>query len=77
MTDGTLLRSIIEQSGVSIAFLARRLGCSRNRIYAILGGDDCTASEIVGLTSALHLKKADRDRVFLSKNVTVSNNEAG
>ena len=77
MTDGTLLRSIIDQSGISISFLARRLGCSRNRIYAILDGDDCTASEIVALASALHLKKSERDKVFLSRNVTVSNDEAG
>ena len=77
MTDGILLRSIIDQSGISISFLARRLGCSRNRIYAILDGDECAASEIVKLTAALHLKKSERDKIFLSGNVTDSNEQAG
>ena len=69
MTDGVGLKTAIEESGVSITFLANRLGCSRNRIYAIIDGSECTASEISGLTKLLHLTKAKRDQIFLSGNV--------
>lgn len=69
MTDGIALNEAIKESGVTITFLANRMGCSRNRIYAILDGSECTASEISGLTKLLHLTKAKRDQIFLSGSV--------
>ena len=69
MTNGVDLKNAIKDAGVSIVFLAEKLGCSRNRIYAIIGGADCTATEIAGLSQCLHLTKEERDHIFLEKKV--------
>ena len=69
MTNGEELRKAIKAAGVTIVFIAQKMGCSRNRIYAIIGGDDCTASEIAQLTAMLHLSRDERDYIFLSENV--------
>lgn len=74
MTRGEDLRKEIENAGVSIVFLADRMHCSRNRIYAIINGSDCTATEIAALSELLHLTKEKRDYIFLSENV--NNNHA-
>lgn len=66
MTDGDALREVIKSSGISISFIAGKMGCSRARIYAIIGGADCTASEITQLTKILRLTKSQRDHIFLS-----------
>ena len=55
MTDGKLLKQTIEESGISITFIAEKMECSRNRIYAIIAGSDCTASEITKMSETLHL----------------------
>ena len=69
MTKGNELREIIDNSGVSITFLADQMGCSRNRIYAIIGGADCTATEIAALSALLHLSRDKRDYIFLTTSV--------
>lgn len=69
MTRGEELKKFINESGVSIVFLANKLDCSRNRIYAIISGADCTASEIAGLSRWLHMTNEERDYIFLSENV--------
>ena len=69
MTNGPELKKDIEESGVSIVFLADKMGCSRNRIYSIIGGADCTASEIAGLSRLLHMSKQRRDFIFLNEKV--------
>lgn len=69
MTNGKALKADIESSGVSITFLAEKMGCSRNRIYAIINGADCTASEIEALSRLLHMTKERRDYIFLSESV--------
>lgn len=69
MTNGEMLKDIIKESGVSITFLAEKMDCSRNRIYAIINGSDCTASEIAGLSKLLHMSRKQRDDIFLSLNV--------
>lgn len=69
MTNAKMLKEKIVASGVTITFLAESLGCSRNRVYSILEGSDCTASEIVGLSEALHMTKEERDAIFLSEKV--------
>lgn len=67
MTKGEALRLKIKSEGVSIVFLADNLGCSRNRIYAIIAGADCTASEIAGLSRLLHMSNIERDDIFLTE----------
>lgn len=69
MTDAAKLKEWIKDSGVTITFLAKQLGCTRNRIYSILDGSDCTAREIVILADSLHMSTTDRDQIFLSQNV--------
>lgn len=75
MTNTELLKRVINESGVTIVFLAKKLGCSRNRIYNILSGSECTASEIVKLGESLHMTQKQRDDIFLRKVVTDSNSE--
>lgn len=65
MTNGEELKKAIKDAGVSIVFLAEKMQCSRNRIYAIIAGADCTATEIAGFTQYLHLSKSKRDYIFL------------
>lgn len=69
MTKGKELRTFIKDCGVSISFLAEKMDCSRNRIYSILEGSDCTASEIEALSRLLHMTREQRDYIFLSENV--------
>ncbi len=69
MTDGAKLQEAIDNSGITMTFIATKMGCSRNRIYAILNNAECNASEIVQLASILHLTKTQRDRIFLLENV--------
>ena len=69
MTNGGALRDAIARAGVSITFLAGKIGCSRNRIYAIIAGADCTATGIAGFTQNLHLTKEERDHIFLEMSV--------
>lgn len=69
MTDGAALETAIKESGISITFIAEKLGCSRNRIYSIIAGSECNASEIVGISDILHFTKAQRDDIFLRPNV--------
>ena len=69
MTRGDELQKAIKDAGVSIVFLADRMHCSRNRIYAIIGGADCTATEIAALSELLHMTRDLRDYIFFSENV--------
>ncbi len=71
MTDGEALTREIKESGISITHIAAKMGCSRNRIYAILNGSECTASEIVKLSEILHFDDQKRNNIFLRKNVIV------
>ena len=67
LTRGEELKKLIKDSGVSIVFLADKLGCSRGRIYAILDNAECSASEIAGLSKWLHMTNEQRDHIFLSE----------
>ena len=69
MTDTELLDKALKRSGVTITFLAAKLHCSRNRVYSILRGSECSASEIIVLADALHLTNKERDAIFLSEKV--------
>lgn len=73
MTNTEMLKKVIEDSGITIVFIAEKMGCSRGRVYAILNGCECTASEIVVLSEILHLTKKQRDLIFLSEKVNQSN----
>ncbi len=72
MTDTKLLKELIDNSGVTITWLANKVGCSRPRIYKIIEGGDATASEIQAISEALRLTDSTRNKIFFAKNV-VSN----
>lgn len=66
MTDGALLKNAIKDAGVSIVFLADKMKCSRGRIYSIIAGADCTASEITMMAEYLHMSTDERDNIFFA-----------
>ena len=66
MTNGALLKEAIKNAGVSIVFMADKMKCSRNRLYSIIAGADCTASEITEITGLLHLTTSQRDNIFFA-----------
>ncbi len=75
MTDGKKLKEAIDGSGISISFLASKIGCSRNRIYSIINGSDCTATEICWFADLLHLSKKLRDDIFFARGSELNSQE--
>lgn len=73
MTNTEMLKQAIQDSGMKIIAIADKTGINRGRLYKILGGADCTASEIVKIGEVLRLTQKQRDDIFLRKNVTDSN----
>lgn len=69
MTDGKALSDAIKESGISITHIAEKVGCSRNRIYSIINGSECTASEIVTISEVLHFTEKERNDIFLRNSV--------
>ena len=69
MTDISLLKQVIEDSGMTKTFIAESSGMTRDRLYNILRGIDAKASEIEGLSKTLRLTNPLRDRIFFAKNV--------
>ncbi len=67
MTDTVALKKALEESGITIVFIAEKMGCSRSHIYSILSGSECTISEVQKLSSLLHLTKKQRDDIFFAK----------
>jgi transcriptional regulator with XRE-family HTH domain len=71
LTNTEFLDSIIKETGITYKAIARRMGCSVDRVYHIKEGKggDPTSKEIMQLTSILNLSKEVRDKIFLSENV--------
>ncbi len=66
MTDMEKLKEVIEKSGMTMKAIAEKSGIIRETLYNRLAGKgEFTASEIVGLTHALHLDNEQRDVIFL------------
>ena len=61
--DIQALKNKIEESGMTMTSIARKSKISRETLYNRLNGiGEFTASEIIGLTTALNLSKSERDR---------------
>lgn len=59
------LNAAIEESGLPITKIARRLGVTREGFYKKKNGEtEFKASEIAKLTKILGLTKARRDKIF-------------
>ena len=70
MVDIGLLKTTIDDMGISIVKLAEKSGMDRTTLYNRLNGKgEFTASEIVGIAEALRLTNKERDSIFLLKNV--------
>lgn len=68
MADIEALKEKIKDSGMTMVMIAKKSNMTRETLYNRLYGiGEFTASEIVGLTKSLHLTKAERDKIFLSK----------
>lgn len=66
--DIQALKNKIEESGMTMTSIARKSKISRETLYNRLNGiGEFTASEIIGLTTALNLSKSERDIIFLNE----------
>ena len=71
MTDISLLKERISDSGITMVALARKSNIGRVTLYNRLNGiGEFTASEIMGLSSALNLSKPEREKIFFGKGST-------
>lgn len=62
-----LLKIKIINSGITMTALAQKSDIKRETLYNRLNGvGEFTASEITGLTNALHLSKSDREKIFFA-----------
>lgn len=69
MTDVFLLRKKMEDSGMTVTFIAKKAGILRETLYnRIKGAGDFKASEIVALTKVLNLSRNERDQIFFKTN---------
>lgn len=65
MPDMNLLKSKIDESGMTVVAIADKSGILRATIYNRLRGKgEWTASEIVSVSNVLRLTKAERDKIF-------------
>ena len=68
MPNIELLKEKISDSGITMVALSRKSGIVRETLYNRLAGvGEFTASEIVGLSDALKLTKAEREVIFFDK----------
>lgn len=67
MTNTELLLDFINESGMTKSFIARKMGCSRPRLYKILDGAECTVTEMMSLSEILRLNNKQKADVFLQK----------
>ena len=62
------LRSAIDESGITITALAKKMGISRESLYnKIDRKTEFTASEIGIVSNALHLTSESRDAIFFGE----------
>lgn len=67
MTDILSLREELDRSGISITFIAKKMGISREGLYNKLNNQtEFKASEIVALSEILNLSTDKRDKIFFA-----------
>lgn len=70
MVNIELLKQDIDESGMTMVSIASKSGMLRETLYNRLAGKgEFTASEIAGLTDALHMTQARRDFIFFNQMV--------
>lgn len=67
MTNVDLLKDKIAAMGVTITFLAREMGISREGLYNKINGDtEFKGSEIAMLARLLHMSLEEREQIFFA-----------
>ena len=70
MTNGTLLRDKIDGSGIKYAFLAEKLGMSRQALsQKLASGGDFKAWQMLLIADILHLSDEDARAIFYPQDV--------
>lgn len=67
MTDIEALKKYIDNSGMTVTFIAEKSGILRETFYNRLKTGDFKLSEICALTRVLSMKKEERDRIFFAE----------
>ena len=77
MTNSKLLNDEISKSGMTITFIARKIGITREGFYKKLNNEtEFKASEIVALQSILRLSNERRDEIFFATQVELNSTKA-
>ena len=68
MPNVGMLRSKMDETGMTVVSIAEKSGILRETLYNRLSGkSDFKASEIAALTKVLHLTKRERDDIFFGE----------
>ena len=67
MTDTEALKKCIENSGMTITFVAEKSGILRETFYNRMKTGDFKLSEICALVQVLSLSRDERDKIFFAK----------
>ncbi len=67
MTDTTLFKEVIKESGMTITAICRKAGIGRETFYNKFNGkSEFNASDIVALSETLGMSNEIRDRIFFT-----------
>lgn len=67
MTDCVLLKQRIEDSGISVTFIAKKVGISRESLHnKLCGKTEFKVSEVSALTKLLSLSTEDVEKIFFA-----------
>jgi len=66
MTDVNALKKRIDDSGMTIIFIAEKSGILRETLYNRFKTGDFKASEICALSKVLNLSRKERDNIFFT-----------
>lgn len=66
LTNTYLLHKALENSGISEAFIAKKMKCSRQKVARMFEGADLKVSEILTLCRILHLTDEQRNKIFFA-----------
>lgn len=68
MTNTTKLKAKIAEVGISITFIASKIGISREGLYKKINNEtEFKASEIATIKDVLRLSNFERDEIFFGK----------
>lgn len=77
MTDTKVLNEEISNAGVTVTFIAAKLGITREGFYKKLNNEtEFKASEISKMQNLLHLTNEKRDEIFFATKVESKSTKA-